>query len=48
MKLETICLHGGAAPDQQAAGGITPELVGIEHIDDNLADLDKALAAAAK
>jgi hypothetical protein len=26
MKLETICLHGGAAPEQQAAGGITPEL----------------------
>lgn len=52
MKLETICLHGGAAPEQQAAGGITPELVrlsvGIEHIDDILADLDQALAAAAK
>ncbi|MEM9018531.1 MAG: PLP-dependent transferase, partial [Verrucomicrobiota bacterium] len=36
---------------QQAAGGITPELVrlsiGIENIDDILADLDAALAATA-
>ena len=36
--------------DQQAAGGITPELVrlsvGIEHIDDIIADIDQALAAA--
>jgi O-acetylhomoserine (thiol)-lyase len=52
MKLETICLHGGAAPEQQADDGITPDLVrlsvGIEHIDDILADLDQALAEAAK
>ena len=44
--------HSQLTPEQQAAGGITPELVrlsvGIEHIDDILADLDKALAAAAK
>ncbi len=95
MKLDTICLHGGQAPDpttnaravpvyrttsyvfdstehaanpkslaihpattthsqmneeQQAAAGITPELVrlavGIEHLDDILADLDQALAKA--
>jgi hypothetical protein len=26
MKLETICLHGGAAPEQQADDGITPDL----------------------
>ena len=36
--------------EQQAAGGITPELirlsVGIEHIDDIIADLDKALSSA--
>jgi O-acetylhomoserine (thiol)-lyase len=44
--------HSQLTPEQQAAGGITPELVrlsvGIEHIDDILADLDQALAAAAK
>jgi O-acetylhomoserine (thiol)-lyase len=37
---------------QQAAGGITPDLIrlsiGIEHIDDIVADLDQALAAAAR
>jgi O-acetylhomoserine (thiol)-lyase len=36
--------------EQQAAAGITPELVrlavGIEHLDDILADLDQALAKA--
>ncbi|MFM7103671.1 MAG: PLP-dependent transferase, partial [Verrucomicrobiota bacterium] len=35
-----------------AAGGITPDLVrlsiGIEHLDDLLADLDQALAAATR
>jgi O-acetylhomoserine (thiol)-lyase len=44
--------HSQLTAEQQAAGGITPELVrlsiGIEHIDDILADLDQALAAAAK
>ena len=44
--------HSQLTPDQQAAGGITPELVrlsvGIEHIDDILADLDQALATAAQ
>ena len=44
--------HSQLSPEQQAAGGITPELVrlsvGIEHIDDILADLDQALAAAGK
>lgn len=42
--------HSQLTPEQQAAGGITPELVrlsvGIEHIDDILADIDQALAAA--
>ena len=40
--------HSQLTPAQQAAGGITPELVrlsiGLEHIDDILADLDQALA----
>ncbi len=39
--------HSQLTAEQQAAGGITPELVrlsvGIEHIDDILADLDQAL-----
>jgi O-acetylhomoserine (thiol)-lyase len=39
--------HSQLTSEQQAAGGITPELVrlsiGIEHIDDILADVDKAL-----
>jgi O-acetylhomoserine (thiol)-lyase len=43
--------HSQLNEDQQRAGGITPELVrlsvGIEHIDDILADLDQALAASA-
>ncbi|NNC90177.1 MAG: O-acetylhomoserine aminocarboxypropyltransferase/cysteine synthase [Akkermansiaceae bacterium] len=42
--------HSQLNEEQQAAGGITPELVrlsvGIEHIDDILADLDQALAKA--
>lgn len=42
--------HSQLSPEQQAAGGITPELVrlsvGIEHIDDILADLEQALAKA--
>lgn len=41
--------HSQLTADQQAAGGITPELVrlsvGIEHIDDILADLDQAFDA---
>jgi O-acetylhomoserine (thiol)-lyase len=36
--------------EQQRAGGIPPEMVrlsiGIEHIDDILADIDQALASA--
>lgn len=39
--------HSQMSDEQQAAGGITPDLVrlsiGIEHIDDILADLDQAL-----
>ncbi|MGC6505710.1 MAG: O-acetylhomoserine aminocarboxypropyltransferase/cysteine synthase family protein [Coraliomargaritaceae bacterium] len=42
--------HSQLTAEQQAAGGITPELVrlsiGIEHIDDILVDIDQALAAA--
>ena len=42
--------HSQLTAEQQAAGGITPELIrlsiGIEHIDDILADIDQALAAA--
>ena len=42
--------HSQLNEEQQAAGGITPGLVrlsvGIENIDDILADLDKALAEA--
>jgi len=42
--------HSQLSEEQQRAGGITPELVrlsvGIEHIDDILADLDQALALA--
>ncbi|MGE3308847.1 MAG: O-acetylhomoserine aminocarboxypropyltransferase/cysteine synthase family protein [Limisphaerales bacterium] len=42
--------HSQMSDEQQAAGGITPDLVrlsvGIEHIDDILADLDQALAVA--
>jgi O-acetylhomoserine (thiol)-lyase len=43
--------HSQLNEDQQRAGGITPELIrlaiGIEHIDDIIADLDQALAIAA-
>jgi len=43
--------HSQLSPEAQAAGGITPDLIrlsiGIEHIDDILADIDQALAAAA-
>jgi O-acetylhomoserine (thiol)-lyase len=42
--------HSQLNEEQQLAGGITPELVrlsvGLEHIDDILADIDQALAAA--
>jgi len=42
--------HSQLSAEQQAAGGITPELVrlaiGIEHIDDIIADIDQALAKA--
>lgn len=44
--------HSQLNETQQRAGGITPELVrlsvGLEHMDDILADLDQALAAARK
>ena len=43
--------HSQLTVEQQAAGGIAPELVrlsiGIEHIDDILADIDSALKASA-
>src|SRR5690606_11788501 len=42
--------HSQLNPEQQAAGGIKPELVrlsiGLEHIDDIIADIDQALNAA--
>ena len=42
--------HQQLSDDEQAASGVTPELirlsVGIEHIDDILADLGQALRAA--
>jgi len=42
--------HSQLSEEQQRAAGIPPELIrlsiGIEHIDDILADLDQALAAA--
>ena len=41
--------HSQLSEEAQAAGGISPELVrlsvGIEHIDDILADIDQALQA---
>lgn len=44
--------HSQLNEEQQRAGGITPDLVrlsvGIEHIEDILADLDQALAKSAK
>ena len=43
--------HRQMSPDEQLKAGVTPEMirlsVGIEHIDDIIADLDQALAAAA-
>ncbi len=43
--------HSQLTPEEQAASGVTPGLVrlavGIEHIDDILADLDKGFQAAA-
>lgn len=43
--------HSQLNPEQQAAGGITPELVrlsvGLEHIDDIVGDIEQALAKAA-
>lgn len=42
--------HRQMSEDEQAKAGVKPEMirlcVGIEHIDDILADLDQALAAA--
>jgi O-acetylhomoserine (thiol)-lyase len=42
--------HSQLSAEQQAAAGITPELIrlsiGIEHLDDILADIDQALAAS--
>jgi O-acetylhomoserine (thiol)-lyase len=42
--------HSQLTEEQQRAGGISPELVrlsiGIEHVDDIIADIDQALAAA--
>ena len=42
--------HRQMSPEQQRTAGVTPEMirlsVGIEHIDDILADLDRALEAA--
>lgn len=44
--------HSQLSEAQQRAGGITPELirlsVGIEHIDDILADIDRGIAASKK
>jgi O-acetylhomoserine (thiol)-lyase len=44
--------HRQLTPEEQAKVGVTPEMlrlsVGIEHIDDILADLDQALEASAK
>lgn len=47
----TTTTHSQLSEEQQRAGGITPELVrlsvGIEHIDDIVADIDQALAKVA-
>jgi O-acetylhomoserine (thiol)-lyase len=44
--------HSQLSPADQAASGVTPGYVrlsvGIEHVDDIIADLDQALAAANK
>ena len=42
--------HSQLEPEDQVTTGVTPELirlsVGLEHVDDLIADLDQALAAA--
>jgi O-acetylhomoserine (thiol)-lyase len=42
--------HSQLEPEDQVATGVTPDLirlsVGLEHVDDLIADLDQALAAA--
>src|SRR5262249_1389727 len=42
--------HSQLEPEEQVATGVTPDLirlsVGLEHVDDLIADLDQALAAA--
>ena len=55
MKLETICLHGGSAPDPVTLSRTVPLrrassciFRDTEQIHDLLADLDQALAAAGK
>ncbi len=44
--------HRQLSPEEQAKVGVTPEMirlsVGIEHIDDIIADLDQALESAAR
>lgn len=44
--------HRQMTPEEHEAAGVTPDLirisVGIEHVDDIIADLDQALAAAAR
>ena len=46
----TTTTHSQLSPEQQAAGGVRPEMVrlsvGIEHIDDIIEDIERALAAA--
>ena len=43
--------HRQMSPDEQRNAGVTPEMIrlsiGIEHVDDIIADLDQALSAAA-
>jgi O-acetylhomoserine (thiol)-lyase len=43
--------HRQLTPEEQRKAGVTPEMirlsVGIEHIDDIIADLEQALASAA-
>ena len=42
--------HSQLSPEEQAATGVTPDYVrlsvGLEHVDDILADIDRALAGA--
>jgi O-acetylhomoserine (thiol)-lyase len=42
--------HRQMSPEEQRQAGVTPEMIrlsiGIEHIDDIIADLDQALSAA--